>query len=304
MRSQAQLDAIVAGLREAHRELEAKLSHRAILRILAREGIARRPASIPASAMTVMQYGRAAIVYNPNRLKSPREEVAVLAEEYAHAKLHAGDPGEVVVHVSARASDDPREYEADYVARCLLAGPGVDVVYFRPAPPKGGVPRPALPAWMIIDPYNEARPYGGPRSREPKYNGASHHIRRGPSVEQRSVRVTTLRTFGAERADPNGVIEYSPDFTIAKYRHPEFGQWAVWDIAYFTTAGERKRFVLRGGQTEAAIYRQFRSATGAVRVYRFTSRLEPRTLDTKHLERQLRQAAVLTMRQLAQEKTG
>lgn len=160
---------MLAGLRDAHRELQAPLTNRGILRVLAREGIARRPARLPVAAMTVSQYGRSAIVVDPDRIKDVRRETAILAEEYAHAKLHAGDPGEVTIHLSACTPDDPRELEADYVARALLAGPGIEVAYVTPVRP---APAPRRP--VFVYPYPD--PYGTPAAvatgrREPRYGG-------------------------------------------------------------------------------------------------------------------------------------
>src|SRR6185369_15605816 len=124
---------------------------------------------------------------------------------------------------------------------------------FRPPAPSRTEP---VPAWMTLDYYGDALPLpGGPVTREPNYAGASHHIRRSsPRRQGGPMRVTTLRVFGPERPDPDGVIERAADGSRTRYRHPEFGRWTVWDVVYFTIDGSRKRFVMPAGQTEAAYY--------------------------------------------------
>lgn len=281
MRSQAELDAVIAGLREAHRELRVPLTNRGIVRVLSRERITRDPMRLPVPAMTVIQYGHAAIMIDPDRVRNPRVETEVLAEEYAHAKLHAGDPGEVVVHLYVAHSDDPREYEADYLARALLAGPECPVEYRTPARSR----RPTRRATRVVVPP-AFEPYSHPVETTPGRLTPRYGGRDGETPLQRAMRLARplRREMPSGPASDHGIVTHSPG--RVRYVDREGRAWTVWDVV---VRGE-KRAVVTGGAGDARA-RYFVSAAGARRVYLFDSKRELRDVAERHLERQLRDAA-------------
>jgi hypothetical protein len=283
MRSQAELDAIVAGLRDAHRELRARLTNRGIVRVLARERIPRRPARLPVPAMTVLQYGRAAIVVDPERVRNPRDETAVLAEEYAHAKLHGGEHDEVTIHLSSCNADDPREYEADYLARCLLAGPDGTVEYRTPADD-----RPRRPSRVQVPAAHD--PYANPpgirvERRQPRYGGVA-----GETPLQRAMRLARPlpRPMKAGPRSDEHVILYERG-GVVRFVDPDGFRWRLYDLAY-----RPQREVVPLGSLTAKC-RLFVKSTGEQRRYIFT-RWERRDVAVRHLERQLRDAQILRAR--------
>jgi hypothetical protein len=286
VKSQRELDAIVAGLRDAHRELRSPLTNRGIVRVLARERIPRRPARLPVPAMTVLQYGRAAIVIDPNRVRNPRDETAVLAEEYAHAKLHGGERDEVTIHLSSCDTEDPREYEADYLARCLLAGPGVDVEYRTPKPrqrtDRSSQPRRRVPVRTVppaFDPY-AAPPTLTIERRTPKYGG-----REGETPLQRALRHVrpAPRPMAIGACSDAPLIHYEAG-GVVRFIDGEERPWRVYDVAFLP-----ERTVVDLGR-EVARYRVFVSEAGMRRKYVFRNRWELRDVAARHFERQLREA--------------
>jgi hypothetical protein len=284
VRSQASLDAVLAGLRDAHREFRAPLTNPGILRVLARERIPRRPAKLPCAAMTVMQYGRAAIVVDPDRLRNPREETAVLAEEYAHAKLHAGEHDDVTLHLSSCGSDDPREYEADYIARGLLAGPGVEIAYLTP-PKRSSIAR-RPPTRVTVPPAFD--PYATPAAtafgrRTPRYGGQD-----GETPLQRAMRMARPlpREMKAGPTSDHGIITHSPG--RVRYVDREGREWTVWDVAI----RDGVRTHVPAGAIDARL-RYFVNASGGRRRYLFDSKRELRDVAERHFERQLREADVV-----------
>lgn len=295
MKSRAELDAIVDGLRDAHRELRTRLTNRGIVRVLARERIPRRPAKLPVPALTVLQYGRAAIVIDPDRVRNPRDETAVLAEEYAHAKLHGGERDEVTIHLSSCDTDDPREYEADYVARCLLAGPGVEVEYRtperRPSVERSSQPRRPVTVRQVpaaFDPYTAPLALTIDR-RTPRYGG-----RAGETPLQRALR----RVRPAPRPLPSApcsdadVILYEPG-GVVRYVDSEGRRWRVYDVAFLP-----ERTVVDLGRPIAR-YRVFVNAVGHRRKYVFRNTWELRDVAERHFERQLRDGVEMPMRSSA-----
>jgi hypothetical protein len=280
MRSQRELDAIVAELRAAHWALQHPLRHNGLRALLADQAIPveRRDLCVP--ALTVLQFGRAAICLS-NRL-NPRESTPVLVEEYAHAKLHAGDVGELTIHLTVMGSDDPREHEAHYVARCLLAGPGIACEYTTPA--RVPTPRPAFP-FTFLDPYAGA-PWGVTHARpEPRYGG-----RFGETALQRALRLARPLPRPMRAAPPSdaGIITYERDGakTRVRFVDEEGMRWTIHDIAFLPD-----RTVIEPGRPVAK-YRYFVNANGARRLYQF-SRWERRDVAPRHCERQLRESTQL-----------
>lgn len=276
MKTQRELDAFVAGLREAHREFQGRLTNRGILRVLARERIRRDPMKLPVAAMTVIQYGRASILVDPDRLRNPSEETFVLAEEYAHAKLHAGELDETTIHLSSCGTYDAREYEADYVARSLMAGPGVEVAYFTPSRRKKAVAQPVrLPWWLdpMADPY--VNPYRVGRGEWPMHRSEV----RGPR-RRRSQKKETL--LPGEPA-----IVYGQLFEPTVFRDRDGVKWELHDVTVDLIDGEIKRAEVELGSARAT-YRYF-VGPNQRRSYRL-AKWERRDLIASLVERQLRDA--------------
>jgi len=130
--------------------------------------------------MCVTQWGISVIVVRSDL--PARKWVPVLAHEFAHAKLHAGDLGEASFHVAPCTPGDPRERDAQYLATCLLLGPGVDVAWpdvphdepATPVAPAVVAPvtpsRSGLPPWIklvVHDPYTDPVPVRPTRIRGP-----------------------------------------------------------------------------------------------------------------------------------------
>jgi hypothetical protein len=205
-------------------------------------------------------------------VRNPREETAVLAEEYAHAKLHAGDRDEVTIHISSATSGDPREYEADYVARSLLAGPGVEVAYFIPPRPSRAPSRakprraPMHPAWMLENVYE---------------SDVAVYARRMPLRRVRPV----------DRSDP---VRFQHGKTQFRDRD---GQW--WDIhdvrISFGANGQITRSEVSLGD-QLARRRYFIGEKGTRRFYSF-ARFERRAVTASMLERQLRDSVIIMPRE-------
>lgn len=276
MKGQAELDAFVEELRASHWGLRAPLRYAAIRQLLKDQHIPVTIAPMPVPAMTTIQWGMAAIALNGALRQS--SQVAVLAEEYAHAMLHREEPGELTIHLSAFGAQDAREYEADYVARSLLAGPGIEVAYFTP-PKKKPASKPEIPAWWLdprFDPY--MNPYRVGPGQWPLHALEA----RGP---HRRRRVAKDKLLPGEPA-----IVYGQLFGPPHYRDPDGVKWELHDATVDMKDGTIVRVEVELGSARA-LFRYFVGPSER-RSYRF-ARWEQRDVKVKHLERQMRESKVL-----------
>jgi hypothetical protein len=299
MKRQSELDALIEELRTSHWALREPLRYASVRQLLKDQRIPVTLALMPVPAMTTIQWGLAAIALSSSLRQS--SQVAVLAEEYAHAMLHREEPGELTIHLSAFGAHDDREYEADYVARALLSGPGVDVAYF--APPKltparrPHLPRwPAWPSWAgpIPNPYADDYRCGISRP-DPGSEGAS--LRRQPRIKPAAVR------FKAAAAGTPRIV-YDGLFAPPRYQDADGVRWQLRDA----TVDMRDRGIVRVEVdlgSPRALYRYFISSGGDRRVYRF-AKWESRDIVLRRLTMQARESQVLTRRarRSDQERTG
>jgi hypothetical protein len=296
VKTQGELDAIVAGLRDAHWTLRAPLRTHGIRQLFRDQGISVATMPLPVPAMTVLQFGRAAI--SMNSALAPREQTLVLAEEYAHAKLHAGEPGELTLHLSAIGADDPREYEARYVALCLMAGPGVEVPFTVPARPAKPLPTPHRRPFMLPfpAPYEHVpiREDTVPFRREPAYGGRLGETPLRAALRRASRRIASKGTLRTDAPAPTQRLVYERDGKV-RFLDLNGVPWTMWDVVRRVEKdGSVTRHALAPGQP-GAVGRYFIDITGLRRYYRF-SKWELRDLAERHLERQLRDATAIPQR--------
>jgi hypothetical protein len=281
------IDALCAALRERHPELRRPLTWHGIQRVLRRARVRydRVPLDVPAMLLT---HGGVSVILLNADLPA-RAHTEAMAHEFAHIQLHAGEPGELSFHIWRPGSADPREREADYLARCLHAGPAAPVDWLLVAshePAARSTPRRrALPVPPVIDPYT--LPIATTRDRPtPRYGG-----RDGETPLQRALR----RVKAAPRPMASGapsdaeVILYEPG-GVVRFVDEEGRRWRVYDVALVPERG-----VVALGNALAR-YRVFVNALGQRRKYIFRNKWELRDVAARHFARQLREALDVPVR--------
>jgi hypothetical protein len=292
---EAQIRARLVELRSVHPELDRPLTWTTLRQLLARdESIVVTTHRIGPKARIRAMGGVAVISF---RVKlPPREWLFAGAHEWAHWLLHGDHEAPTRGYVTRRhRADDPREIEADFLARCLIAGPDVHVPWPTPEPRPTPRAKPT-PAW---DPYS-APPVIAQIRREPAYGGrfAETPLRR---ALRRALRHAAPKPYREGPVHDHGIIHYERG-GVVRFEDADGIRWRVHDVAYFDVAGVRTRRVIPPG-SETAKYRYFVNANGGQRFYRF-SKWERRDVAPAHLERQLREATQVPARRRQLRQAG
>jgi hypothetical protein len=293
--TQEHVDAIGEALRELHPELRRPLTWHAVQRVLRRARISYQRVPLDVPAMLISHAGVSVILLNSEL--PARSHLEAMTHEFAHIHLHT-DPNEAAYHQWRPDVDDVREVEADYLARCLIAGPDDPVPYLimkpavRPAARPVAPPR-QLPAWFF-DPYADDYKLGV-SARDP-----------GPDVQpapSRRPRIARPAARFSKTSIEQPKVFFDKLFGPLRYRDGEGRKWDMRDVSVDLIDGAIKRVPVSLG-SERAIYRWFLGTNGERRRYRF-AKWESREVVARRLTMQLRESTLMPAReQRAEERAG
>jgi len=315
--NESRLRARIAGFRDEHPELLFPLTWTRLREMLSADEriVVLKHRSGPKARIRAM--GDVAVISFRVRL-APRDALFSGAHELAHWLLHGTHDEPTRGYISRRhRADDPLEIEADFLARCLIAGPDVHVPWPAPvaAPEQPARPaRPAVlprapnvlppPAWS---PYDDAPRHGtwprvpqlavifDPYSPEPIPVAPQ---RRTPAVGTRfssQMLAATLRRVFPRRARererivqrPKDAIRYSLDGTVS-FCDVDGVWWQLHDVRVsFDELGQARQQEVSPESLRARRRYFVRVDDGARRFYTF-GRGELHNISLKHLDRQLR----------------
>jgi hypothetical protein len=281
--NEAQIRERVAELRERYPELLAPLTWSGLRQLLAADDrlVIRKHRYGPKARIRAM--GDVAVISFRIGLAAS-EWLFAGAHEWAHWLLHGSHDAPARGRgLRGQRESNPLEIEADFFARCLIAGVAVQVPWPASDRRASPIPRPrTVPRVTVFDPYaDDVRVFIGRPLREPIYESSRRRLR----PARRSL-------------EPTGKILYQLE---AVYYADTGGQrWELRDVRVTLVEGRVRQTEVALG-SECARVRYFIRSDGERRVYYFT-RWELRELALRHLERQIRESVPAPPKKAASEK--
>lgn len=266
-------------IREAHGIGDIPVRWRQLRVVLAKENIVLRRYAMGPRAYVVGWDGNFVIALR-NTIE-PARAVKILLHEYAHAKLHFTERGEVVRQLLPCTKDDPREDEANLLAALLWHGP--DATPDHPAIAR-------LVAKLEAPPYRKRMPQQLPLElpeRIPVYTGrdAAMQFAHEDAIEEaRRRRRNAIRKAG-RAADRLRLKQCGnkPCACSAVFIDLEGRRWFVYDVRM----DRGRRVLVRRSVDGIATHRVFVNELNERRRYTFSDRAELRSYSAARLDRQL-----------------
>jgi hypothetical protein len=305
--------ALVEQVRERHLVAHRPMRLRAIYEVLGAEDIGVVLA--PSRAMKSDAYidgGDGTFIITMKRGLEPAVRAKRLLHEYAHAKLHLTERGEVVRQLMPCVEGDVREDEAQLFAALLWYGPTVTPADGRIRPIVARLEshdmlgrRPPQYDFLLPETYDWAGHWrkvfalsGYVRRRPEELDAPGGSV--GPVLWQKYVNWPRTATA----PEP---VKPSEDFTRIELRDGKPAifvdvtgrRWAMFNYRLETTDSARAWRKIADFASIEVTHRLFVSSAGERRLYAFTDlkrRPEARAYRVKHLDRQITQATRLKRR--------